>query len=213
MGHAWVRFRDVKEAVSMEMALAIYGIRLRRVHSNYLRGRCPLPSHDSRKSAQSFSVNTDKNAWACHSESCVLGRQGRVGGNVLDFVAAMENCSIREAALRLQGQFSLITSSSSPVAITRTKLCRGRTNSANGGNHLPDVEPNRPLPFTLKGIERSHPYLAERGISEDTATYFGIGFFPGKGTMSGRIAVPIHNETGELIAYAGRALAREEPKY
>src|ERR1035441_7631183 len=72
---------------------------------------------------------------------------------------------------------------------------------------------NKPLPFTLKGIDYSHPYLGERGITEETAKHFGIGFFPGKGCMQGRIVIPIHSEEGILVAYAGRVLAQSEPKY
>lgn len=34
-----------------------------------------------------------------------------------------------------------------------------------------------PLNFTLPGIEYSHPYLAERGITEKTALEFGVGFY------------------------------------
>ena len=44
----WVDFKAVKHAVSMEMALAYYGVMLRRIHGPCLRGRCPLPSHASR---------------------------------------------------------------------------------------------------------------------------------------------------------------------
>jgi DNA primase len=72
---------------------------------------------------------------------------------------------------------------------------------------------NRPLPFTLKGIDYSHPYLGDRGITEETAKHFGVGFFPGKGCMEGRIVIPIHNEDGILVAYAARALAQSAPKY
>ena len=52
-------------------------------------------------------MNTEKNAWACHSESCVAQRGGRIGGNVLDFIAWMERCSIRDAAVRLREWFAL----------------------------------------------------------------------------------------------------------
>src|SRR4030095_11691432 len=38
----WVNFRAVKQAVSMEMALAYYGVMLRRVDGSYVRGRCPV---------------------------------------------------------------------------------------------------------------------------------------------------------------------------
>lgn len=78
---------------------------------------------------------------------------------------------------------------------------------------LASVPVNAPLAFQLKDVNPKHPYLAERGISEATATEFGVGFFPGKGSMSGRVVIPIHNEKGDLVAYAGRALNGAEPKY
>jgi DNA primase len=72
---------------------------------------------------------------------------------------------------------------------------------------------NKPLRFELTGIDHSHPYLAARGISWETAETFGVGYFPGKGLMTGRVVVPIRNEAGELVAYAGRSLEGEEPRY
>ena len=104
----WVDYRSVKAAISMEAVLANYGIRLHRLDSEYLRGRCPLPAHTSKSSRQSFIVSVHKNAWACHFDSCAAARGGRIGGNVLDFVSAMENCSIRDAALKLQDGFILV---------------------------------------------------------------------------------------------------------
>jgi DNA primase len=71
---------------------------------------------------------------------------------------------------------------------------------------------NRPLAFELRGIAY-HEYLERRGISQETATHFGVGFFPGKGSMAGRVVIPIRNESGELVAYAGRAINGDEPKY
>ena len=55
--------------------------------------------------------------------------------------------------------------------------------------------------------------LAQRGIDPETAEYFGVGFFSGKGSMSGKIVIPIENEAGELVAYAGRSIDGSEPKY
>src|SRR6202020_544957 len=72
---------------------------------------------------------------------------------------------------------------------------------------------NKPLNFQLRSIEHTHPYLAARGITKETAEQFGVGFFSGKGSMSGRIVFPIHNEQGELVAYAGRAIDDSEPRY
>jgi DNA primase len=203
----WVNFRAVKQAVSMEMALAYYGVMLRRVDGSYIRGRCPLPSHSSKSSSLSFIVNTEKNAWICHSDSCVASRGGRSGGNVLDFVAAMERCSIRDAALRLRDRFA-VTSADDP---RKEVLSAAEGPCTSAPTATGDC--NSPLAFRLWDVDLRHHYLAERGVDHLTADHFGIGFYPGKGCMEGRIVIPIHNEDGILVAYAGRALDQGEPKY
>ena len=86
----WVDFRALKQGLSIEQVLALYRIALERVGHNQLRGHCPLPTHRSEQSRESFSVDTAKNVWACHSASCCEARQRRVGGNVLDLVALLE---------------------------------------------------------------------------------------------------------------------------
>ena len=63
---------------------------------------------------------------------------------------------------------------------------------------------NPPLKFALKSLDAAHPYLTERGFTAETIAHFGVGFCTGKGIMAGRIAIPIHNEQGKLVAYAGR---------
>src|SRR5713226_5284286 len=100
----WVNFDEIKKTVSLQMVIERYGIPLRRVGPNTLRGKCPLPSHSSKDSKESFIATLNKGsggAWSCHSNSCAAARQGKKGGNVLDLVAAVEGCSIREAAIKL----------------------------------------------------------------------------------------------------------------
>lgn len=206
MTSTWVNFKAIKYAVSMEMALAYYGVMLRRIHGSCLRGRCPLPSHASRSSLQSLIVDTEKNAWACHSGSCVASRGGRTGGNVLDFVAAMERCSVRDAALKLQDCFAVTA-----VPALGRQIISAKGLPAYSGTETP--EPNKPLPFTLWGIDPHHPYLAKRRVDLKTAANFGIGFYPGKGSMEGRLVIPIHNDDGILVAYVGRSLDQSEPRY
>jgi DNA primase len=62
-------------------------------------------------------------------------------------------------------------------------------------------------------VDACHPYLAKRGLTYETAAYFGVGFFSGKGSMSGRVVIPIHDTQGELVAYAGRAIGGAQPRY
>jgi hypothetical protein len=48
------------------------------------------------------------------------------------------------------------------------------------------------------------------GVSPETATAFGAGYAP-KGIMRGRLAIPIHDRAGKLLAYCGRAVKNESP--
>ncbi len=213
----FVDFRSIKQAVSMTAVLDHYRVQLRKVNQRALRGKCPLPTHSSSTSGDSFGVDVLKNIWACQSESCSAARQGKKGGNVLDFVALMENCSVRDAALKLQQWFSI------PAASAASPRQRGKPEPsppasrgvelAAKGNEDCGQELNKPLAFTLKGIDCSHAYLRQRGITKETAREFGVGFFPGRGSMMSRVVIPIHNERGELVAYAGRAIDGSEPKY
>jgi DNA primase len=206
MTRGWVNFRAVKAAVSMEMALANYGVRLHRLDHAYLRGRCPLPPHTSKGSRESFIVNTEKNAWACHSDSCITARDGRIGGNVLDFISAMEGCTIREAALRLRDWFLV-------QPAPRTSAPHRNPTEAVHCDSSVSIDRNSPLPFALDWIDCSHPYLAERGVDPEVARYFGIGYNRGKGSMEGRLVIPIHDENGFLVAHAGRSIDQTEPRY
>jgi DNA primase len=194
----WIDFKSVQAKVSMETILSHYDVRLRRVGTDELRGKCPLPTHSSARSNDSFSVSFSRNAWSCQSASCIAARSGRLGGYVFDFVAEMERCSVREAALRLQHS---LTENQIPHATSTNK------------GPLPDTAENRPLSFSLRNIDHQHPYVASRGLSEDTARYFGVGYYNGSGFLRGRVVIPIHNEHGELVAYSGRAIDQAQPKY
>lgn len=195
----WVDYRLVKERVRIADVIRHYGVTLQTAGPDCLRGRCPLPTHGSKDSALSFSINEARNAWACHSQSCIRMRGGVIGGNVLDFVAVMESCSIRSAALLLKAWFG--------VEAQSPRKCAGSIDepAATLGN--------RALGFRLSGVDPSHDYVAGRGIAPATARLFGIGYYSGRGFLSGRVAIPIHNHAGELIAYAGRSANGEPPKY
>jgi DNA primase len=120
----------------------------------------------------------------------------------------MEQCSVRDAALKLQEWFGVRAGESVPESPPPPSASLSREEKGEE-----DEEKNKPLTFTLRGIDHSHSYLAERGIKKETAEHFGVGFFSGRGSMSGRVVIPIHNTAGELVAYAGRSIDKSEPKY
>ena len=69
---------------------------------------------------------------------------------------------------------------------------------------------NPPLTFELK-LDPTHPYLAQRRLSAELVAKFGLGYCS-RGSMAGRICIPIHNEHGELVAYAGRWPSADAPE-
>ena len=71
--------------------------------------------------------------------------------------------------------------------------------------------PLQPLSFSLP--LSWHPYLDHRGIDSSTAAQFRVGYYAGPGFLRGRIAFPIHDSEGRLVAYAGRSIDGSEPRY
>jgi len=180
-------FKSIKRSVTLEPVLRHYSVKLRRSGIDQYRGCCPIHHGEGR---DAFHVNLARNVFHCFACGA--------GGTVLDFVAAMEGCSLFEAAQRLQSMCSTtpltLTRNEKELVTERRRVCL-------------------PLNFTLTGIEYSHPYLAGRGITEKTALEFGVGFYAGPGLMHGRLVIPIHNADGELVAYCGRSVDQTVPRY
>ena len=183
---SWIEFAAIKRAVPLVTALEHYRIdQLRRSGRDQLRGRCPLHGGEGR---ETFHVNTAEQVFHCFSCGA--------GGSVLDLVAAVEGCGLREAAERL-AEWGMAGSFATPQKATVTKKTKSVT----------------PLRFRLRGVDVRHPYLVSRGIREATASEFGIGFYAGPGLMSRRLVIPIDDESGRLVGYAGRSLDGSEPRY
>jgi DNA primase len=121
---------------------------------------------------------------------------------VLDLVAAMERCSLRRAALLLTEWFGQAPWPAHHIGGERKiELIREK-----------EVKPV-PLRFSLRPVDTGHPYLRQRGIDADTATRFGVGYYAGPGFMHDRVVIPIHDEHGQRLAYAGRSICGGGPKY
>src|ERR1051326_1062536 len=104
MKSKWVDFRTVKAAVTMTMVLDHYGLILKK-SGNELRGKCPIHRGLDKKH---FTINVSKNIFKCFFAQC------GAHGNVLDFVAAMEQCFVREAAMKLNDWFKVGKSGEPP---------------------------------------------------------------------------------------------------
>lgn len=200
----FVDFREVRSRITMENVLLHYGVldTFKRTGTR-LSGPCPI--HGGSNPTQ-FRVDTEKNLWNCFSEC-------KHGGNVLDFIAKKEDVSIHDAAIKACEWFNIpleevkTNGQSAPETEEHASAApAAKPRSAPAPAAKPDdYAPNPPLKFKLEKLDRSHPYFAERGISQETVIDFGLGYFTGdKGLMIGRVVIPIHNAKGELVAYAGR---------
>lgn len=198
----YVDFKDVKARVGIVQVLEHYGL-MSTLQQNGDRISGPCPIHKG-KNPTAFRVSASKNCFNC------FGRCGR-GGNVIDFVALMEDISFRQAAVRLQEWFLNETSvqcerpsrgqhhQNRPEQPAETPRPTGQKTSQEN----PESTFNAPLTFELKSLKTDHSYLIERGLAPETIAHFGLGYCS-RGTLRGHIAIPIHNRDGELVAYAGR---------
>lgn len=197
----WVDFKQIREQISLkEVLLTYYGITNLKQKGSKLIGPCPV--HGG-KGHRSFHADLEKNAWFCFS-GC------KSGGNQIDLVAKTENIPIREAALKLKSFFlgqdsnkQSLPSSPQELPAKPQKPKADCLDSSKGEKGK--AKHNEPINVNIK-LYHDYPYLLEnRALMLDTCKYFDVGYCK-RGIMRGCVALPVHNEDGELIAYAGRRL-------
>ncbi len=223
---AWIDFKELRAKLVPTLVLSHYRIQL-KVKGDQATGLCPLPSHPQRTDGSnrtaSFSINLTRGVWQCFG--C------KRSGNILDLACHMEKAdpkdgtAVRTVAARLAAAFGLDSRAPQPKQKQQAHeapAARGKAaGSAASVGHVQPTEStaivNPKLDFELKGLDPEHPYLKERGLTDDTIRTFGLGFST-RGMLKNRVAIPLHNEHGELVGYAGRltkdaGISEHNPKY
>ena len=184
-----VNFAAVKQGVEMEAVLRHYQVDdLQGGRGGRYRGRCPIHRGEGR---DAFHVDVKRKIFHCFSCGA--------GGDVLDLVALLNQCTLREAALQLKDWFPGAATGGEPPGRQRVRK----------GN----ISVNLALKFRLGGVDGAHAYWRARAIKPSTASEWGVGYYRGAGMLSGRVVIPIHDEQGQLVAYAGRSVDGREPRY
>jgi len=205
---AWIDFKKLRANLDFEQVLKHYGVEVKRKGDQH-QGFCPLPNHQGKRNSPSFSANLKRGIFQCFG----CGAKG----NVLEFAALMEKVDLkdgtamRNVALELQRRFCPEldeTPKGTPKPEEQPK--------AKPKQELPVVV-NAPLDFELKGLNTTHPYLPGRGLTPETIAHFGLGFCS-RGMLKDRVAIPLHDQDGKLIGYAGRAvddaaIGEDNPRY
>jgi DNA primase len=220
----WIDFRELRQKLHFADVLRHYNVQA-KVKGDRAYALCPLPGHpkrsDGKKRTPSLSVNFSRNIYNC------FGCQN--GGNAIEFVAKMEGLDpkdadqFRQAALKAAEIFGIELSGRKDngkrkrtVAEKSEPAAKNEPEATATASTLPVII-NAPLDFELKHLDPTHSYLASRGFTPETIKHFGLGYCS-KGMMQDRIAIPVHNSTGQLVGYAGRLVddrkvSDEKPKY
>ena len=218
----WIDFTAVREALDFDTVLSHYGID-HPSGSKQFKLNCPF--HEDK--TPSCSINAAKGifkCFGCHTQ-----------GNVFEFVIHMEGGDPESKEDMYAGaQTAISIMGRNPDEFAREPASKGvktahrtakkqkppttssvtrKTAQAAKSDATEDVktEPRKNKPFGRElELEHDHPFLIERGIEPETAETYGIGYCDA-GIMKGRIAIPIHNLKGEVMAYAGRYASEDMP--
>lgn len=202
---AWVDFKEIKSRVSLKDVLAHYGLlEGLKQKDDELSGLCPF----HKETTGSFRANLAKNAFNCFG--C------KAHGNILDFVSLKEEVDIRKAGLLIQQWFEISSEGTQECAREEKPAKKVETPSKSKKEENESVSAgknrnNPPLTFSLKHLDLEHPYLSERDLAKETIEKFGLGYCS-RGLFKGWIVIPVHNENGELVAYAGRWPGEDPPE-
>jgi DNA primase len=197
----WIDFKELRAKLRMPEVLEHYKVKL-NVKGVRATGFCPLATHRGKRNSPSFSVDLDRGVWKCFG----CGKQG----NCFELALRLQGFNpdhrneLREGALKLRDVFfSKGLSQQSPKIVSKVV-------------DKPTLT-NQPMDFELQSLDATHPYLRERGFTEETIAHFGLGF-TNRGMLKNRIAIPLHDPLGQLVGYAGRLtrddqISEKNPKY
>ena len=187
----FINFKELRAQLDFRTVLESYGVTVRTGKGSQHHGRCPLPTHLGVQTKPCFSVDVARGIWRCFS--C------QSSGNLLDFAVRMEGldpengADVRRVALQLRKQLV----SPAPKSPGSERLSA----SVDGDERV--VVVNAPLPFALKQLDHDHPSIGALGVSPASVAHFGLGYCT-RGSLQGRIAIPLHDLAGQLVGYAGR---------
>lgn len=178
----FIDFAELKAKISIEQVLTMLQLNLKK-QGERLRGPCPVCKSGGDRA---LVVTPDKGLFYCFG-SC------KSGGDMIELVARVRGYAgedrVARAGLDIATHFGI--RNSSPKRAVEQDQSAG---------------PLRPLDY----LDAEHSSLRELGLSKEACVHFGAGYAP-KGIMRGRLAIPIHDAEGKLLAYCGRTVKGESP--
>lgn len=180
----------IKELVEQRVALKPAG-------AGVWKGLCPF----HREKTPSFFVYEDSNRFFCFSCDAK--------GDHFDWMDRIDGLPFPDALKELASRAGVtLTEPEKPQESEAVK----RQRSELERQHESFVE----ALHTRQGRDCLE-YLRSRGLTDETIADFGLGYAPNVlrlGAFAGRMMVPLRDEIGQLVGFAGRSLHRDvKPKY
>ena len=138
-------------------------VRLKRAGRNFV-GLCPFHNEKT----PSFNVNAERGFFHCFGCG--------VGGTVFDFVMRVEGATFPEALQSLARRYGIVLPERSEPGGTGAE----RTRSLRPRERSPRPEFYSHVLWNTPDGEIARNYLKSRGITEDTARTFALGFAPSR---------------------------------
>ncbi len=211
-------YEEIRKRLDIVEVISEY-LSLKRVGSSY-SALCPFHSEKT----PSFYVSPSRQIWKCFG----CGK----GGDVIKFVAEYENISYREAAKLLNERYNLgLDFGEGETEEGRYYRALGKMveyyfenlkNSSSARDYLlkgrkipPDFAKEFGLGFCSDGF-KSVRFAKSEGIFDELVElrhFYRTADGRFRDFFHGRITIPIKNLTGRVIAFGGRTLGGENPKY
>jgi DNA primase len=213
------RLRDAADIVAVIGEVTT----LRKAGRNYM-GLCPFHGEKT----PSFSVSRDKGTYYCFG--C------RRGGDVIDFLMEFHHLSFAEAVERLAAQFGVELPPASPAARRRrseAEILQQVMEAAQAffAERLGEDRPRSYLERRGVSLETAASFGLGYAPADWRQLYDALrGKFPERALLAAglvlegesgrvwdrfrdRVTIPIRSVRGRVIAFGGRALGDEQPKY
>jgi hypothetical protein len=181
----FIDFQALKQQIKITDAMPLLGLKVSEL-SDQMRGPCPACKSGGDRA---LVTTSSKSVFYCFAAG--------EGGDVIALTSHIKGISMKEAAAFLAEHFAKpdATPTLSPAATVPSTVPPEKKKA--GLNPLTYLQPD-------------HASVLALGISKETAEHFGAGY-ASKGIMRGRLAIPIHDASGGLVAYCGRSLLGESP--
>lgn len=195
---ASVDFAELKQRHRIEDVLPILGIAFRK-EGDKLRGHCPACVKDAR-SRPSLVITPAKDLFYCH--------EARQGGDLISLVAHVRRLKAKDAAIVIAQHFGTVPVRGGGNGTVRTEPRSGSGQPADRSGQ-PDNQAQ--LERIAAYLDPDHASILDLDLTADFAREWGIGYAP-RGTLVGRVAIPLHDRQGQLVGFCGVSLKDADPQ-